>query len=653
MKHHNLNYSGGLPLADGDRYYSQDLLRDFWYNAGRSGGILRDLTGKTVAIGRGGAITPGASPAVQVNISELYAYFPYTATIPDSWASLPPTITTVPIDLIRSYRAATSNVAVASYGATLDGVSVNYIKLSYSEVALNLRNRAKKAGSYSAEVSDETTLTIDTTPPTASQVCLGTLVGDGIANLTIGSGRRTEYLAGNTIDIYTQADWDYYFGTNTMPGASGYTPAGWYWVLGAGSNRVVRVPRHTLVRVHANPPDGSALHSGYDPVRSPNLSYTKSTVALMLTGAAIVGDGMDKTIIRDSSANGTGATLGCYTTMEMATGVVGSVSGLSFTVASNAGFFVGQIIYFDVDQQYYEVSAVPGSVTVTVSRTIVGTGAGNIYALTRDVTLSDFTTESTAGNSVAVRATYIAHSRLVAKLVGFNNPGSSSLATVVGNLISLDVEVANLYRCWQNTASCGVVAGMSNAEIHHIFDCWNNGIGGGSMVFNCYNCDIHDIEGCFADTTVGSTLNGGIAVGTCYRCRIHDIRFCSVRNASATAGAIGGAIRNCVDSKIWAIHNCEVTSGGTGQTKGGGIYGCTNCHIEDVQGCKASGGTTSLGGAASTCVGCSFNGAFVGNTDSEVNPALSRDTFDNCTASAWNLTYDGTAATGTGTLNLD
>ena len=44
-KHLNQEYSGGIPLNVGDRFYSQDMGRDFNYLQDRMGEIGKDIIG--------------------------------------------------------------------------------------------------------------------------------------------------------------------------------------------------------------------------------------------------------------------------------------------------------------------------------------------------------------------------------------------------------------------------------------------------------------------------------------------------------------------------------------------------------------------------------------------------------------------------------
>jgi len=193
-KHHNHKYDGGspnIPLAVGDRYYGQDLGRDFNYLQDRIGLILKDIIQQNKYIAQGGIISIGSTPATQISITNFIGYTKYNITIPDAPWGYPPPTTADDIDFLRIVMSALTDINVVSYGATLDGSSTNYIKIKYNEINLNNRDRAKASGNYYYELEPSYTLTIDTTSPTNYEICLGELVGDGISSLVLSSIYRS------------------------------------------------------------------------------------------------------------------------------------------------------------------------------------------------------------------------------------------------------------------------------------------------------------------------------------------------------------------------------------------------------------------------------------------------------------------------------
>ena len=210
MNHHNHQYSGGIPLAVGDRYYGQDLGRDFNY--------LRQAAGLAFSTGRhssptlltmGGIITQAVG-ANQLSIPAFGAIIPVTVTIPgDAGALIPPTTSTEEVMVLIKQSAQTVTSGIST--TDLDGVTLNYIKAAISEETVYTRARAKKAGSYDYEVVDSALVYVDSVAPLSNEVCLGVLIGHttqsyriitfqglygglGIANETIITGKPIGFL---------------------------------------------------------------------------------------------------------------------------------------------------------------------------------------------------------------------------------------------------------------------------------------------------------------------------------------------------------------------------------------------------------------------------------------------------------------------------
>jgi len=189
-KFHNPNYTGSLPEAVGDRYYGQDLMRDFNYLRGRAGQIPLDMPGgftlpNSNVILTHGTVTHGANPATQIDIEQIIAYVKKDVTIPNNWATLPPGITTDDI-AVRLEMPAQSDTLVASLGMTLDGTT-HFLKLKYAEIDIvnSSRGRAKKAGTYISERQESYILYIDKVAVIKDEIEICRLAGDGIADLTI------------------------------------------------------------------------------------------------------------------------------------------------------------------------------------------------------------------------------------------------------------------------------------------------------------------------------------------------------------------------------------------------------------------------------------------------------------------------------------
>lgn len=177
IKHHNHEYDGGspdIPLALGDRYYSQDLGRDFHYLRNLVGQILADLGQTLPALVSGGVVTKGTGDTL--DITPAVGYVKHEVDLPDAFSSIPPAVIQEDI-VLRAASPQQTNMAVP--GATLNGSMVNYVKLRYAEVNGDSRARAKKAGSYYYEQSAGFSIVVNPTANTDYDVLLATFTGTG------------------------------------------------------------------------------------------------------------------------------------------------------------------------------------------------------------------------------------------------------------------------------------------------------------------------------------------------------------------------------------------------------------------------------------------------------------------------------------------
>lgn len=180
IKHHNFGYNSGLPLYVGDRYFGQDRARDFWSVLSHIGVTWEGFLGNKSFLFKGEVIQ--GSSVNLINISELFGIVNTQVDIVDSFTAIPFPTTTEDLSL-PVFSAAQADVSLS--GATLDGTSTNYVKVSYSETTLNSRARAKAAGSYDSEAQPTLTVTVNTTAPTTYELQIATLVGDGSTFLNI------------------------------------------------------------------------------------------------------------------------------------------------------------------------------------------------------------------------------------------------------------------------------------------------------------------------------------------------------------------------------------------------------------------------------------------------------------------------------------
>lgn len=178
-KHHNHEYDGGLPnipLDLGDRYYGQDLGRDYHYLIDRLGNVARDHFVDAPFIVSGGVALKGAGDSL--NITAFVGYVKFDVNVPDIFgASPPPPVITERISSIRVNFSAQVNLAIPS--ATLNGSSVNFIKVKYKELDGDTRDRARKVGSYAYDQSPSFEIVVDTVAPLANgtEILIGAFTG--------------------------------------------------------------------------------------------------------------------------------------------------------------------------------------------------------------------------------------------------------------------------------------------------------------------------------------------------------------------------------------------------------------------------------------------------------------------------------------------
>lgn len=177
-KHMNMEYSGGFPLNAGDRYYSQDLGRDYHYLLDRLGLLAQDIIGERPLIVSGGVVSKGGS-ADEINITPCVGYVEFEVDVPNSFASLPPSVSQEDIEMKRVVSIQQTNLDISAT-ATLDGSTTNYVKLNYAEADGASRTRAKKAGSYAYDQSPSFAIVVDDTAPTDKDIVLLAFTWDGV-----------------------------------------------------------------------------------------------------------------------------------------------------------------------------------------------------------------------------------------------------------------------------------------------------------------------------------------------------------------------------------------------------------------------------------------------------------------------------------------
>jgi len=242
IKYQNPLYSGGIPLAVGDRYYAQDLGRDF--NASRDfmSTMMRAITNLTPQLLRGGICSKGTN-FDDMNIDAAFGSVGFSVETPDDFSSLPPTVQSEDILALIVESIAQINLDLAATG-TLDGVTVNYVKLKYKEIDGGSRNRAKKSGSYVYEKEPSFEIIVNDTAPTIYDCLLCSFTGDGSSILTITQeppyfeyqvsvSADTTVEAGNSREIKVNSDTS--GGNNTVTLEDGSEDGQKYKVVSNGS----------------------------------------------------------------------------------------------------------------------------------------------------------------------------------------------------------------------------------------------------------------------------------------------------------------------------------------------------------------------------------------------------------------------------------
>lgn len=190
LKHFNHLYDGGvpdIPLGVGDRYYAQDMARDFWFLFSAIGVNLKNMYKSFPILIKDTYIEKGTGWN-QIDIPIAGGIVEYDVDVPNSFAAIPPTKTT---ETALIYVETTLETDYTMTAATLDGATPNYVKITYDETNGNSRLRAKKAGSYNYERVRSYTVTVDAVAPTDKDLVLAEVVGDNATFLTITRYLRT------------------------------------------------------------------------------------------------------------------------------------------------------------------------------------------------------------------------------------------------------------------------------------------------------------------------------------------------------------------------------------------------------------------------------------------------------------------------------
>ena len=237
-RHHNADFDSSSPVKFpnflNDRYFGQDIQRNFWYQLGQSGLAIKGLFGSNGLLFRDGAVEKGTN-FDDVNIPESIGYVEFDITVQDeaqAW-QVPALTKTETLQSVRVRTPAVLDFDIS--GATLDGGTTNYLKMAYSETDGRTRTKTHAAGSYAFERIRGVTITADSTPATSKEILLATFIGDGSSSLTVTQVPVLLQLPIDQVFTITTASDD----TVDLPDANGETAKRTYKRRGSGSGEVL------------------------------------------------------------------------------------------------------------------------------------------------------------------------------------------------------------------------------------------------------------------------------------------------------------------------------------------------------------------------------------------------------------------------------
>jgi len=144
---------------------------------------MNDLIGNALIV-KSGDVVQGSS-VTQVNIPNAIGYAKYQITVQDegqAW-QVPAKTKSEDLESIRIVITARTDFDIS--GATLDGVTTNYLKARYKETDGRTRNKAFGVENWAFEKKQDCEIIADSSAPTAYDVLLATFVGDGSSSLII------------------------------------------------------------------------------------------------------------------------------------------------------------------------------------------------------------------------------------------------------------------------------------------------------------------------------------------------------------------------------------------------------------------------------------------------------------------------------------
>ncbi len=190
----NQNYIGAIPSKLGDRYWGQDHCRDWWYQLDQIGLSNKDLLDSVPCILSNGWTNVVQGAGDTINVAKMHGLSKLAVEIPDSFASFPPTKKSRDVEAIRvEHPAAATNLPVTGgqvndnlyANATLNGVTLNYVKIRFKELSYEIRTKAKSpADLWDYAVTTSYEIRIEPTAPTDYEIKLGSFIGIAAGSFT-------------------------------------------------------------------------------------------------------------------------------------------------------------------------------------------------------------------------------------------------------------------------------------------------------------------------------------------------------------------------------------------------------------------------------------------------------------------------------------
>lgn len=215
LAHQNHKYNGlpvNVPMSVGDRYYAQDMARDFWYFMNALGIHLSTVMQQKEGVISGCEIKQGATPATfWLSAGICMAMIPVD-TANGGWPPTPPDVIE---QVIEPQLFQVGNVGVPVEvplsmfpGIVANGSTFNYLKARYVDNETgDIRVKARSGGSYNYLTTPSYTLTCDPSLPTS---------GDGevvISTFIVDSGYSALAILAPT-QITVEGKWDYIIDSN-------------------------------------------------------------------------------------------------------------------------------------------------------------------------------------------------------------------------------------------------------------------------------------------------------------------------------------------------------------------------------------------------------------------------------------------------------